>query len=180
MFNGTLNKYNSAEKGLEEALDQVDKLKEDMTNLCDDIDFLYKKQIVSDCNEDIKKNYYTFNDGLCSNFDYNNIKNEMMDWSMNEDTCDEDELKRETKNSLNTKILNKKPHKNKCIVCLNKKSLKKSYSLITSLQSVNKLILQSRKTRKITNSIKYFNYKQAHLKNDKYCCYGCKKKFYFN
>ena len=45
IFTKNICKYNSAEKGLEEALDQVDKLKRDMSILCDDIDILFKKQI---------------------------------------------------------------------------------------------------------------------------------------
>ena len=152
MFNTNTYKYNSAEKGLDEALDQVDKLKEDMTNLCDDIDFLYKKQIINDSSKNIKKDYYSFNDTLYSN-NNNNIKDELMDWNMNEEFCEDNYNKRM---KTNLRLTNKKKHKHQCITCLNRRNLKKSYSLITSLKSLNKLILQNRKIRNSRNSLKYF------------------------
>jgi hypothetical protein len=43
LTNVNLNdEYNSAEKGFDKALDQIDKLKQDMSHLCTDIDLLYK------------------------------------------------------------------------------------------------------------------------------------------
>jgi hypothetical protein len=170
MFNTNIYKYNSAEKGLEEALDQVDKLKEDMTNLCDDIDSLYKKQIINDSSTNIKKDYYSFNDDFYSN--YKNIKDELMDWNMNEDIYDNNYKKRKKNNS---RLSNKNKINNQCITCLNRKNLKKSYSLITSLQSLNKLILQNRKTKIFKNT--YYN--QKYIKSDKYCCYNCKLRYNF-
>jgi hypothetical protein len=150
IFNTNLCKYNSAEKGLEEALDHVDKLKEDMNNLCDDIDFLFKKQ----------NNNSSLNENLNSTLNYGATSNDdLIDWNMNDE-------KKELK-SLNEK---KRNFKNKCIICLHKKTVKKSNSLFTSLNSLKKLISKNEKNNSFKFNYYFNNYKKIY-------CHTCSKRF---
>lgn len=171
LINLNENKFDSAEKGLDLALNHIDKLKEDMNILCSDIDSLYKKQKLSNNFNTIENineydEYYLINSLNTIKYNSNNSllcsenDNELIDWSMNDDMYDI--ISHNYTNNSNSldKILNnkkdknyiyysnklnkKKPNKYKSIICLHKKSLVTSYSLFSSLYSLHKLMLKKK------------------------------------
>jgi hypothetical protein len=84
-MNTNLNdEYNSAEKGFDKALDHIDKLKQDMSHLCTDIDLLYKSTTSKTDNEDSEDDTSDSVESSTKCKDDVLLLDDLLDWNMHD------------------------------------------------------------------------------------------------
>ena len=151
----TTRNENSVDKSLEEALRQIDMLKEDMNDLCHDIDSLYN---IKSNHSDHSIEYYKLknyeDEFLSSTNQLQNVElNDELNFSFSNESCHNCDTKSETSDYFeNFKKSNETLNKCNCV-----------YASCISLESQhNKENFKKKKFKKIKNSKQQLNQKFSH------------------